>query len=365
MQIFIAKSDNQTGPFSEEQIHSMLKSGMINRNDLAWHEGLSSWLPLHQILNVSQPLPPPLPKAHLQEHAEEETELGYDANSIESISRNLNAALQPSPEPRKWPWILGLTGIFIVAAVTFFANSGVRQAPAELPKPSRPTSTIQATDLSLAAPSPKLATVSVGGKSIILPPPEGFFRYDGKLASVDKMEQSVVPEGSRLLGSYGSEVDLADVLRGHLPKLERHFFASSDSSLELNVATLSYFQAFKPGVRQMVAMEPTQFYRDIVNDVENRIRYTGILVNVKIGDLVQLGIFDDTENSLCFSALSKVQVLKPSESDVTIGAICYIRVKERLFTLTVTAQYHGKADIEWARRSIQKWRDAILKANSP
>lgn len=56
MEIFVAKSDQQTGPFSEQQIESMLKSGMIVPTDLAWHEGLWEWAPLHQVLNVGAPM---------------------------------------------------------------------------------------------------------------------------------------------------------------------------------------------------------------------------------------------------------------------------------------------------------------------
>ena len=57
MQIYVAKSGQQTGPFSEEQLQSMLSSRMVALTDSAWHDGLSSWIPLHQVLNVSPPLP--------------------------------------------------------------------------------------------------------------------------------------------------------------------------------------------------------------------------------------------------------------------------------------------------------------------
>lgn len=56
MEIYVAKSDQQTGPFSEQQIESMLNSGMIVLTDLAWHEGLWEWAPLHQVLNVGAPM---------------------------------------------------------------------------------------------------------------------------------------------------------------------------------------------------------------------------------------------------------------------------------------------------------------------
>lgn len=65
MQIYVAKAGQQTGPFSSDQIQSMLNSGMISTTDSAWHEGLSSWIPLHQVLNIPPPIqpissPPPL-----------------------------------------------------------------------------------------------------------------------------------------------------------------------------------------------------------------------------------------------------------------------------------------------------------------
>ena len=56
MEIYVAKSDQQTGPFSEQQIESMLNSGMIVMSDLAWHAGLSDWVPLHQVLKVNTPM---------------------------------------------------------------------------------------------------------------------------------------------------------------------------------------------------------------------------------------------------------------------------------------------------------------------
>jgi len=40
MRIFLVKSGKEIGPFSEEQIQSMLNAGMIALTDSAWHEGL-------------------------------------------------------------------------------------------------------------------------------------------------------------------------------------------------------------------------------------------------------------------------------------------------------------------------------------
>ena len=58
-QILIANEERQTGPFSEDQVRSMLRSGFLAPGDLCWHEGLSSWLPIsHVIGSVTIPSPP-------------------------------------------------------------------------------------------------------------------------------------------------------------------------------------------------------------------------------------------------------------------------------------------------------------------
>ena len=57
MDIYIAKGGQQTGPFTEDQLKSMIQSGMANLSDQAWHQDLTEWTPLHRILKLSPPIP--------------------------------------------------------------------------------------------------------------------------------------------------------------------------------------------------------------------------------------------------------------------------------------------------------------------
>lgn len=54
MQIYIVKNGQQSGPFSVDQIKSMLDSNMITVRDLAWHDGLTQWRPIHEIVIFTQ-----------------------------------------------------------------------------------------------------------------------------------------------------------------------------------------------------------------------------------------------------------------------------------------------------------------------
>ena len=63
MEIYVQTGEQQTGPFSEEEVHAMVSSGQTMRSDLAWREGLAEWLPLEQVVPLpARPAPPPLPQ---------------------------------------------------------------------------------------------------------------------------------------------------------------------------------------------------------------------------------------------------------------------------------------------------------------
>jgi len=57
MQIHISKNGKQSGPYSESQVRDMLDSGMLSRSDLAWHEGITDWMPLQSVLSITSPPP--------------------------------------------------------------------------------------------------------------------------------------------------------------------------------------------------------------------------------------------------------------------------------------------------------------------
>jgi hypothetical protein len=64
MDIYITENNSQSGPYSEAQIQEMMTAGMLSEKDAGWHEGLSEWIALGQIVKgVAQqpidPVPPP------------------------------------------------------------------------------------------------------------------------------------------------------------------------------------------------------------------------------------------------------------------------------------------------------------------
>ena len=63
--IFIHKDGRQSGPFPLVEVIEKASTGALSPSDLAWHEGIPSWVPLSEILQKNKPLslpvPPPVP----------------------------------------------------------------------------------------------------------------------------------------------------------------------------------------------------------------------------------------------------------------------------------------------------------------
>jgi uncharacterized RDD family membrane protein YckC len=50
MQIYILKNDERLGPYTVEEVSQRLAAGHLLGNDWAWHEGLSTWTPLGEVV---------------------------------------------------------------------------------------------------------------------------------------------------------------------------------------------------------------------------------------------------------------------------------------------------------------------------
>ncbi len=51
MQIYLARNNVQAGPYTLEQVNTMLASGEVVLTDLAWHEGMPQWQTLGELTN--------------------------------------------------------------------------------------------------------------------------------------------------------------------------------------------------------------------------------------------------------------------------------------------------------------------------
>lgn len=119
MQIMLKKDGVETGPFTREDAVAMLADGRINRTDLAFHDGLSNWLPVQAVI-APRATPPPF----------KEKSEGFEASRVkpnETIAQIVNQTksldwaevipyklvLQDKPWNLRWVrWMIWFAGTF-------------------------------------------------------------------------------------------------------------------------------------------------------------------------------------------------------------------------------------------------------------
>ncbi|MGB2681244.1 MAG: GYF domain-containing protein, partial [Candidatus Competibacter sp.] len=63
---FVAVNNQQTGPFSMDDLQQQARSGQLTRTTLVWTQGMASWTPAGDVTELNALLtnmPPPLPNA--------------------------------------------------------------------------------------------------------------------------------------------------------------------------------------------------------------------------------------------------------------------------------------------------------------
>lgn len=212
-------------------------------------------------------------------------------------------------------------------------------------------------------------TFRIANTSVRIPSPNGFYRYDGKDAQVDTIARRLVGN-NRLLAAYSSGKDLEQVLHGHYPKLERSFTAQTDPKLEAIEFDRELLSLLKDKLRHdfsdgLKSYGPT--IKEVEADGSAAAALSQRLTALKLGEMIPLGIFDETPDSVCFSMIIKAQAVSGGPDQpppyTGVSAVCMTRVDNRILSLGCGSQYRSKSDIMWARSSLQEWRNSILSAN--
>ncbi len=213
--------------------------------------------------------------------------------------------------------------------------------------------------------------VSIAGSSIILPAPERYYRIDGKSPKWDAFSRTRLAPSNRLLAEYASEHDLADILKGDYPELKRSCNAQSIRALEGITISSSMFEELKGTVRSDL-QQAIEKAKPMIRKLEEQVggfvsKDSGLKTDLKIGEIIPLGVFAEDSRSISFSALTKIRLAteeigKPIEI-VAIVAASTIHVNDRSVNLSCTSIYETKEDIRWTRERLMKWKEAVLFAN--
>ena len=105
MEIYIAKNKQQMGPYDIGQITQMLQSGILEKYDLYWHEGMLDWAPVASLAGAGKP------PEHMPATYEPQSAMQFISQSPQQMS--LPMQLPPHLHTRKSRVAYILLGLFL------------------------------------------------------------------------------------------------------------------------------------------------------------------------------------------------------------------------------------------------------------
>jgi hypothetical protein len=108
MEIYIAKNKTQMGPYDIGQVTQMLQTGILEKYDLYWHEGMLDWAPVASLI-----------KNPAESHREQKNEPTVVTTPPYQIPYQVqNITPQGGSEPlATWSLVLGLLGLLCLGMI--------------------------------------------------------------------------------------------------------------------------------------------------------------------------------------------------------------------------------------------------------
>ncbi len=209
---------------------------------------------------------------------------------------------------------------------------------------------------------------SLGDASVVVPAPDGYFRCDGKVRGVDVIALAHIPTTNQELAFYCDENDLAKVSAGRDPSFSRFFDVQVRVSLKNKDYSDQEFNDIKQALKKFVGDDQlgelsTQTAEAVSQKLAKIREKAG---NLKFGDTAQLGVFDETSDSICMAMFLKATYGAgngTSDNLVRMMTTALVHVHKRVFYLYSSSIFQDETDITWTRSEIRKWRDAVITAN--
>ena len=220
--------------------------------------------------------------------------------------------------------------------------------------------------ISLAKAGPP--NIPIGTASVVLPAPDSYVRCDGKSKAVDAMLSSHLLSTNLELAFFCDRDDLVKIGTGRDPSFSRFFDAQVRVSLKDKDYRDPEFNDIKQSLRKYVGDDQVgepgaQAAETVARELSKLKQRAGAL---KFGDVAQLGVFDETPDSICMAMLLKSTYGAgdaTGDNSVRVMATAIVHVHNRVFYLNSSSLFQDETDVAWTRSEIRKWRDSVLSAN--
>ena len=214
-------------------------------------------------------------------------------------------------------------------------------------------------------------TVTIHGRKITIPVPEGFARVTEEMSLVMALVQQVdtADTSNETLAYYIEQTDVPAALAGEAPDLDRTLNLAIIKELKNVTVGKSYFSKFKTVLKEdnekihkdTVAQRAPEFTKQFSEGVSKDFN---VDFSVGISAMVPLAPHHETENAISSSTYisDSGSVNGETSTSTSVNTQTLVNIGGTVLTLNCDAP---RPEVEWSREASMKWLESVLASNTP
>jgi len=214
-----------------------------------------------------------------------------------------------------------------------------------------------------ALAQPGFVGVPVGEATVLISYPRGFTLVDSS-HDLQRIAEESIPPSNRLVAYFARRSDLRARSQGKLASFNRYFLVQTLRKIEDQSFSAADFARLRGIAKNqqseaLAKLEPR--LAELSHDLEkHRSADAGTLPRLQVGDIVPLGIYQDSESCVSFGAMSRAQ---SADDRTVLNVTSIVTVKGKVLFLYTYASVAGRKDVEWAKHASATWSNDVVALN--
>jgi hypothetical protein len=211
---------------------------------------------------------------------------------------------------------------------------------------------------------------TIGLSLIEVPVPDGFVDASRALPALRQLGERLTPPGNRLLALLIPQGDLAQARAGQPPQMQRYLMAQTLRQTENQTLSEADFAVVRKLLReqyQSLLKSATPTVQGLLDQSAREIgRDAGVAdLQLKIGDMRGLEVFDDQPGSISLLAATRYAVQAGEQSqDVPMAiGITTALLRGKVVYFYAYALFQSGDDLDWVRSVTRAWLPRAAQAN--
>ena len=210
-------------------------------------------------------------------------------------------------------------------------------------------------------------TFSIGGKELVIPPPQGFSRVTQEMDAVYRMSLQTADPMNDQLAYYISDSDIPTAMSGELPSLERTFLLKINKQLKNMVVGSKDFAELK----NMTKRQNKEIFESVKSQIPGLMKGASEGISkefdvnfaLQISQMIPLEPHYEADNALAYSMYINFGVsAEGTKEELIISATTtFVNVSGKVLFLYC---YGPQGELEWTRSASKSWAENVMGSNT-